>query len=345
MFINPDLLKTAAILVVNGKPDSTIFFARLPITYDTSDSTSWGYAYYGITTKHSVENKDVVIRFNLRGYDRNPLDLSIKRRGTKDEAISRTDWVLSRDTDLAILPIDFSLDDYDIEYIDHFDIAEGKNYLIGIDRGPDISYISHLFGVGDEIFSVGLFEHVSTEHEAQSVVRFGHIAFQPADGEKILADVYPEPRDLIPIEGYLVEMTAWPGQSGSPVFLRPWPREERTEHAPVWERNFLIGMIQGFYPGEQEMKIDGRRAKVSPVNMNIGIVIPSRDIMDLLTRKDLMEDREKKLKEKQQNPKIRPARASRTTQEEETFTRSGFEDALRRASKKMPESKDSDTKE
>jgi hypothetical protein len=337
VFINPDLLKTAAILVVNGKPDSTIFFARLPITFDTNKSTSWGYAYYGITTRHSVENKDVAIRFNLKGFNRNPLDLSITRRGTKDEPVNRTDWVVNRDTDLAILPIDFSLDDYDIEYVDHFDIVEGKNYLMGIDRGPDIKQLSHHFGVGDEIFSVGLFEHLSTEHEAQSVVRFGHIAFQPEDGEKILADVYPHPHDLIPIEGYLVEMTAWPGQSGSPVFLRPWPREERSVDGPLWERNFLIGMIQGFYPGEQNMKIDGRSAKVSPVNMNIGIVIPSRDIMDLLTRKDVVEDREKKLREKQQNPKIRPMRASKTIQEEQELTRSGFEDALRRGNRKIPD--------
>lgn len=301
MFINPDLLKTAAILVVNGAPDSTIFFARLPITYDLNNSTSWGYAHYGITTRHSVENLDVSIRFNLKGYYRNPLDLSVKRRGTKDEPVNRADWIFVRDTDdytdLAIVPIEFPLNDYEMEFIQPYQIVEGKNYLMSAEISPNQRQMSHRYGVGDEVFSIGLFYHQSTEQEAQSVVRFGHIAFQPADGEKILAKVYRDRNDLVAIDSYLVEMVAWPGQSGSPVFLRPWPREERSVNTPLWEMNFLVGMVQGFYPGEQDFTINGSPFTL-PLNMNIGIVIPSKDIMDLLTREDVMQKGAQKLKSK-----------------------------------------------
>ena len=54
LFINPELLKTAAFLVVNGEADSTLFFVKL-----------YNHVHYAVTASHAVKNRTVSIRFNL----------------------------------------------------------------------------------------------------------------------------------------------------------------------------------------------------------------------------------------------------------------------------------------
>jgi hypothetical protein len=43
---------------------------------------------------------------------------------------------------------------------------------------------------------------------------------KPAVGEKVLAEI--EPKDYVPIDAFLVELSTWKGQSGSPIFMNPW---------------------------------------------------------------------------------------------------------------------------
>lgn len=309
VFINPAIIDTAAQLVVNGTPDSTIFFVRMPLELDSS---AWGYSYYGITTRHSVEGNAVAIRFKLSRHERDEF-FQLKPRGTEDKDIDPGDWIIHPDTDLAILPIEFSLDRYVMEFVTQFQIVDSSTYLMADKPRKDTTRFMHRYGVGDEVFSIGLFEGQTTVNNAQSVARFGHIAFQPQQGEKIFARVAPTPSELTPIDAFLVEMATWPGQSGSPVFLCPWPREERSGHSPLSEINFLVGMIQGFYPAEQRVEIDGCPAYLSPVNMGIGVAIPSKDILSFLTSEGFLTKRKQMLHDKQQNPKIKPEMASQAT--------------------------------
>jgi hypothetical protein len=118
---------------------------------------------------------------------------------------------------------------------------------------------------------------------------------KPAPGQTIPAEIEGD-LDLVRIEAFLVEMAAWKGQSGSPVFLRPFANDDRTLDSSQYELSLLVGMIQGFYPGEQDVKINGSDATLSPLNMGIGIVVPSRDIRELLMDKGLKAKRESLLK-------------------------------------------------
>jgi hypothetical protein len=306
VFIDPSLIKTAAMTVINGKPDSTVFFVEVPLKDGTS---GFGFAYYAITTRHSIHSLDVSIRFNLKGN----LDLKSRldpNKGTEDKQTNSNDWIKHPSTDLAILPLKFPLDAYDIEFLSFRHIVTDRDYLFTFEEDRNRKVLEHHYGVGDEVFSIGLFGAESSFGMAQSVVRFGHIAFKPKTGEQILANISPPSTDLESIDAFLVEIATWPGQSGSPVFLRLFPRDERVLRQPLYEFNFLVGMIQGLYPGEQDLTIDGELATLSPLYMGVGIVIPSEIISEMLMTEELKTDREQMLKDRQNNPKLRPAPAS-----------------------------------
>lgn len=306
MFINPDILKTATFLSVAEEPSSTVFFVRV-----FENRTS---AFYAVTTKHSLQ--DIVsIRFNLKNGD------------SESQYFRLADWELHPATDVAVLPLELSLDRYDINYISLHRFAKNKDYLVTTvatyHPGFSLEDLEHelrnpqkeielRYDTGDEIFTVGLFEGHTGQRLAQPVARFGHIALKPADKERVFAEVTPP--DLTPIDAFLVELATWRGQSGSPVFLRPLPHAEG--HRASWihsylEENYLIGMIQGFYPGEQAVRIDGQEFSLANLQMGIGIVIPAKDIMEVLMQDNLKKQRRRLQLQKQQNPKIGPRSAKR----------------------------------
>lgn len=267
--MNTDILNTATFVIERDQPIATVYFVRML------------GGLYAITNKHAVENTQVSIRFNLQP------------RGTEDKPIAPDKWVKHKETDIAILPLDPPIDSrYDVGFIDDRDIKSYMDHytLAGI---PDNHPHPLRFGPGDEVFTLGLFEGHPGEHASRPVVRFGHIALVPPKGEKIEAQIWPPPNDLVPIDAFLVEMATWPGQSGSPVFLRPKiTNQNRSSRRPNDERTFLIGMLQGFYPAEQTVETDrGETLILKQLNMGIGIVIPSKDIMELLMRDDMKQRR------------------------------------------------------
>lgn len=296
VFINPDIVKTTTFLLSNGEIASSTFFVKVPL--DPANRTL-GSAYYVATTNHSVKGS-VEIRFNRKGAE------------PEDIPTLEADWYREAELDIAVWPVKIPVHNYDIEWISLDLFARDADYLhvepIQVDEVFNV--LIQRYGIGDEVFSVGLFEGHSGTSLAQPVVRFGHIALRPALGEKVFAEIDPA-AELVPMDAFLVEMSAWAGQSGSPVFLRPYPFIGERDHKNTdSELNYLIGMIQGFYPGEQDVKINGQEATLSPLNMGIGIVIPSYVITEVLMRPKLREGREKTLRDKRANPKIRPSAAS-----------------------------------
>lgn len=335
VLINPDLLKTTAFLVANRGPIGTVFFVDMPLREVSLD----GHFFYAVTTLHTVADEDVSIRFNLKGG------------GVKDVPVSRHDWIPHGATDLAILPIShLPTWDYDIEFVFSVLMVETTDYLISTEVSPNQIQHQHAYGVGDEVFSIGLFAGFGGEKVAQPAARFGHIALVPEKGEKISAKIPPLHRKkLIPIDAFLVEIAAWQGQSGSPVFMRPWVDEKRSKDRPISELNFLVGMIQGVYGIKQDVRINNREATIEPANMGLGIVIPSKDIKDLLMEDTVVKARKKMYEERRKTPEAKPMPLSvpskRQRKREGEITRTGFEDALKRASRKAPESKNSDKAE
>ena len=263
VFINPAILKTATFLTINDQPNSTVFFVRWQLADDSP-------AYYAVTTRHSI-GEVVQIRFNKKGGGVDPLWFSSQ------------DWIKHASTDVAVLPLKSGLDGYDIGYVEASDFADDKDYLVA-PTSPDTpaahSRLGLPYAAGDEVFTVGLFEGHAGQGVAQPVARFGHIALRPSEGETVLAEI--ELGRLAPIDALLVEMAVWKGQSGSPVFLRVG--EQSRAFRDGLERHYLVGMIQGFYPGTQDVKINDSDATLSPLQMGIGIVVPARDIKEALTK-------------------------------------------------------------
>lgn len=280
VFINPDITKTATFLIENNEPVSTVFFVLM----------KWDMAVYAVTTRHSIFDSDVQIRLNL------------KRGGKEDKPILKGDWFCDPSSDVAVVPLEFmwkgEFEKFDIELIDHTELRSYADHYYPMNQFPADHPSPLRYGSGDEVFSIGLFDHHSgSDHAATPVARFGHIALVPAIGEKITAEI--EPDIYQEIEAFLVEIASWGGQSGSPVFLRPTKvYEERTSSRPSWEVSHCIGIIQGFYPGEQDVKINGHDATLSPLNMGIALVIPAKKITELLHRPDVKAQREQSKLEK-----------------------------------------------
>jgi hypothetical protein len=331
LFINPDHLKTTAFLIENEEPVSTCFFVRASLNSreDIGSADLFGSAYYAVTAWHCVADLDVSIRFKL------------KSGKFEDKRILATDWKHHGRTDLSILPINFPLDDYDLEWIQAREVVESDDHLITMKRGGDIPIQAYRYGVGDEVFSIGLFTGPDGElidgAATQPVARFGHIAMKPEPGEKILARVGS--LGNVALDAFLVEIAAWEGQSGSPLFLRLTINADRAaQKYPRQELNFVVGIIQGFYPGEEQVEIGEGTAKLT-LNMGLAVVIPSRHIIELLMREDVVKDRERKYKERQGRKTLQPASASvkRPTADPApgVLTHESFEEALKRASRKV----------
>jgi hypothetical protein len=328
VLINPAILKTATFLIVNGEPNSTVFFVRC-------DAGRNVYFDYAVTTRHSSQHPLVAIRFNRR-YG-----------GTEDLYFTPSDWFTHPSTDVAVMPLEIPLDAYDISFVDAREIADNREYInlpysIRAQTGDGGGISGLPCGTGDEVFTIGLFGGHTGEKLAQPIARFGHIALNPAKGERIFAEIErpvtpDDPPELTPIDAFLVEIATWRGQSGSPVFIRPWPptREERTKPTPLTS-TYLIGMIQGFYPGEQDVKINGSDFTMGNLQMGIGIVIPAKDIMEVINRA-YFERRAQAIKKKEQNPRIRPSSAA--IKKEKDITKESFEDMLKRVSQKTSEPK------
>ena len=323
VFINPLLFKTSAFLVARRGPVGTVFFVDVPL----KELGSEGHAFYAVTTRHTVADEDLSIRFNVKGG------------GINDELISRHDWIPHGSTDLAILPINhLHTWEYDIEFVLSILMPEQRDYLVSTVISPDQTKYLHAYGAGDEVFSIGLFAGHKGEKVAQPAARFGHIALVPEEGEKISAMIPPlDKKKSIPIDAFLVEMAAWPGQSGSPVFIRPWTEEKRSKERPISELNFLVGMIQGAYGTKQDVKINGKDSIIEPANMGLGIVVPSKDIRDLLMGDAMVKERKKLAEKERQNAEVKPMPLSipRKRDKEREITRAGFEDALKRTSRKV----------
>ncbi len=293
VFINPSEISSTAFLIYNDEPDSSVFFVKWPL------GNSNHFAHYAVTTRHSVKNKQVSIRFNFR-----------QGGGTRDIPIDPNDWVVSLTTDLAVLPINFPLADYEVWPIERADFAQHRYALDVVEISPTMQELRNIYATGDEVFTMGLFEG-HTGERAQPVARFGHIALKPKKGEQIFAECDPPSDDLTPIEAFLIEIAAWKGQSGSPIFLRAHIDESnRTILRDKSEQVRLIGIIQGFYPGAQEVQFGSHGSATIMLNMGIAIAIPVEQLMDLIENTEaLVKDRERQLKEKSQ-PKIRPSAAS-----------------------------------
>jgi hypothetical protein len=141
-------------------------------------------------------------------------------------------------------------------------------------------------GLGDEVFTVGLFTRYFGRSTLIPIVRTGNIAMMPKEKVPLahfgLADVY------------LVEGRSIGGLSGSPVFCR------ETMQMPGMDQNgrkraiagvgriHFLGLMHGHWDLPREFA-DAEQAEA--VNMGISIVIPATKILEILFSPALIEAR------------------------------------------------------
>lgn len=307
-----------------GDFHGTGFFLSVPPESPKLEGFRFGYF---VTAKHvaaALEDRHVYMRVDKVGG------------GTTDfQNIFGKHWYLhpTDDTaDVAVVPL-AGQPNADIK-------------TIGIeDLGTPEKLARLQIGIGDEVFSVGLFTPVG-ENTAQNmpIVRYGTIAMMPSEQiqtELGYADVY------------LVEARSLGGLSGSPVFARPTMKIDIPEVCGIDKmlgvapRAILLGVMQSHWDvKESEMNkayfVNDRKRGV---NYGMAVVVPATKILDILNRPELIEMRaeieKRKLQRRVAVPGMDSAEPKQRTQTTDAGaevpipTQDQFEDMLKKASRKI----------
>jgi hypothetical protein len=302
---------------LSGDLLATGFFVSVP------SARVRGISYqYCVTAKHiakDLEGREIFAVVNKQGGG-----------VTQLEFFGDHWWLHPTDTttDLAVIPCVFNRD------------MDAKSIATEMFATMDLIAARNI-GVGDEVFATGLFTPAPGTSRNMPIVRHGNIAMFPEEQiqtELGFADVY------------LVEARSIGGLSGSPVFVRETIAIKgniQHDSSPVTisgcGRALLLGLMHGHWDikeseiNKPEIIHDEKRG----VNLGIGIVVPARKIIETLNQKELAEMREHQdeVKVKRGVPKMDSAR--KPNEAESPFTKSDFENALRKVSRKIePDKKD-----
>ena len=217
------------------------------------------------------------------------------------------------------------IEEYEIEYI------------------PDVMFVTEEkikqfdLGIGDEIHVVGLFTRFHGNERHVPIVRTGNVAMMPSERVPVAKN--------LEMEVYLAEGRSIGGLSGSPVFIRE-SLNTAMQDGKGQIKGFMgqgqlhfLGLMRGHWETET-LPAKVQQEQVEAVNMGISVVVPAQKIWEVLhhpelvqMRKDFDDDIERgkypvtdKAKAKEEAPQV--------------FTQSDFEDALKKASRKIaPEKK------
>jgi hypothetical protein len=335
LLIRDSSRKGVAFISVDGdkNPIGTCFFVDVP----------WGERddlTYAVTARHVIEGSS---RIYIDALDEHGKPCAISTKNTE--------WIRSDKTDLACCRIYFE---------------KCRVYTIHLVRflSPQECFPADQprLQCGMDVYMVGLFVKSASrttttgQHELTPIVRFGKIAL-----EETKAAVYLDPADTddpekaTSIQAILIESISFEGESGSPVFVyhehtkdvtpgstedefykqRPWlARRIRLTDGEV--ATPLIGMISSHWKIESKVK-SKRRKTVGDVGLNSGIavVVPSDDIMEFLMKDSNVEKERQSVPKRRFNYPASPLSARTPEPEEQAFTRSDFEAALKKVSRKI----------
>src|SRR5205085_11207524 len=189
----------------------------------------------------------------------------------------------------------------------------------------------HDIGIGDEVYLAGLFANRAGKEKNIPIIRVGNIAAMPDPKERILTRMGF-------MEAYLIEVRSLGGLSGAPVFvnlglLRKMGGQFAYSTLPHGTA-YMIGLMHGHYDMEVIAPNEGDQARkaVERINKGIGIVVPSHKILEVLNQ-PMVKEFEQKVEQGLREREL-PTADSLVT-ETEPFTREVFEDALKRASRRV----------
>lgn len=139
-------------------------------------------------------------------------------------------------------------------------------------------------GIGDEIFTAGLFVHHHGNTKNIPIIRVGNIAAMREE---------PVRSAMGPIDAYLVEVRSIGGLSGSPVFVHLGITryiDGQVKHAQSGPIYHLLGVMQGHWDGSltEADASTPRRAEAERVNIGIGIVVPVQKVIETVDQPEFV---------------------------------------------------------
>jgi len=260
----------------------TCFFVTVP--FAIQEGETWGFNYM-VTARHVLEGirakkGAVLVRVNMADA------------GAAAFIEVTSKWTVPDDDTIDLAVTDLPAP---VGTIDHLSLPLAT-FLTDDEVAGGAVHVN----IGGDIFMTGLFFQQKGKSRNVPIVRLGTIAALREEPKR--AQVHPKShrRPYAYIDAYLVETRSQGGLSGSPVFVamprdpsvRPliMPRAgiaSRIERRPM----YLLGMMQGHYePKLPAIEVDGMGVSV---NVGIGTVVPSQQILDLLNHPSLREEREK----------------------------------------------------
>ncbi len=196
-------------------------------------------------------------------------------------------------------------------------------------------------GIGDDVFTAGLYSPLRKLDVHLPIIRMGNIAMLPP-GHVLPIEI--PPKRYVYAEGYLIESHSYGGMSGSPVFVRETryiPAKADGTHdvqLHVGGRMYLLGIFQGHWTLSPTDINSNEDIRSGPLPRGLSFVVPGHQIMDILNRPELMTHRKQieALREKEAFLQ-RNATTADAASADKPFTKADFETALKKASRKtMP---------
>lgn len=308
----------------------------------------YGFPYV-VTARHNIENSDqdtIYVRVN------NEFRLE---PGFVDIPTNRDDWFIHTAADVAAIPFVPPRANregvrYTIQCVPIEMFAELDRYK-GAPLSPNV--VATTGGItideGDDVFFTGLFLQRPGREQMLPIVRFGNISrmpYEPISFRRTGGATFYAP-------AYLVEAKSWGGHSGSPAFwctqaLERIPVDDKVITRPMWLVG-LLGLVSAHDDIQQRLRPrDNERADefehltselVTEVNSGIAIVTPATAIKELLMRQDVKDSR-KTVREAHKEQEHAATMDSGWPE----ITSEDFEEALKRASRKLPDEESNEEK-
>jgi len=296
--------------ISHDQPKSDYLGTVFVVSLQSEADPSGGYAHL-VTAKHVAELIDpgpFVIGMNAKDGTK----LMLKSGDARW-------WYHPTESDSVDVAVTYfapgMADEYDVESIPSTIFAS------------DSSLMQYGVGLGDEIFTVGLFTRFFGTSRFEPIVRIGNLAMMPH--QRIPLKGFGE------AEGYLVEGRSIGGLSGSPVFVRNTvympgrtAEGEEVQLAGTGSRIQLLGLMHGHWDLPMKFK---KAEQEEAVNMGVAIVIPAKKILETLHHPELVQMR-KEMDEKTRDSNLPAADAASP---KKPFTKVDFETTLKKVSRKI----------
>lgn len=283
---------------------------------------------YAVTNKHVVKDSGCTfIRYNTWPDGCDVLDAT-------------GSWVWDKDDDLAVALVELPYwSSYITVDLDSFSVTPEKIDEYNIGLGDDVFMLSRL--IGNE-----------GKGRNMPVLRFGNISRMPSEDEPVMIKGRKQ-------EAYLVEMHSISGHSGSPVFffvpMHNVPEGNMKERRGWGIGPRLLGVdcahLNDISLVQTEKGIDHPELLHVKANSGMAVVIPVWRLRKLLDKGSLRMVRKEKDERALAKKRLRDTSGGfeqdvKRPQKSGEITPEGFEEALRRASRKtssQPESESDET--